>query len=162
MVRQGILLLLALFLLGMRPAAALYKCTGADGSVSFQQTPCFHGDGIELEASESFGVRPYRSDPIPEVADEPVAVDAMAPQPVGRTLTGKAIYLGPRGGRYTVSESGRKNYLPNAAQDTAVSAVAPEPERAPPQILIGPRGGCYTLGSTGRKNYLPKDQCPKN
>lgn len=148
----------ALALLIPGPVAALYRCTAPDGAVSFQQSPCFHGGGVELEAGDGFGVRPR---PPGSAADAPEAARAASTgAPV--TATGKTIYVGPRGGRYTLSPSGRKNYLPKSAEGVGTAAPAPRPAQAAPDIHVGARGGCYTLGRTGRKNYLPRAQCPGN
>lgn len=146
------------------PAAALYKCVAADGSVVFQQTACHAADGVELEAGDAFGVRPVTAPP-PETDStpehEPPATDDVHGRPIGQTATGKPIYAGPRGGRYTISASGRKNYLPALSADAATTAPAvPRQPRTEREIHVGARGGCYTLGSTGRKNYLPRAQCP--
>ena len=154
----ALLLMPALALLAPATAAALYRCTAADGSVSFQQSPCFHGGGVELEAGDAFGVRPRPPGSPEDPAETAPAVSARVPV----TRTGKTIYVGPRGGRYTLSPSGRKNYLPQSAAAADTPAPVPRPAQAAPKIYVGARGGCYTLGSTGRKNYLPRAQCPNN
>lgn len=167
----ALMLVPVLALAGAPPAAALYKCTAADGGVVFQQTACLNSDGTELEAADAFGVRPVaqpppaaETRPAPAAAPSPTALpaDNTHGTPVGQTATGKPIYAGPRGGRYTISASGRKNYQPKPPDPaSAVPAPASRQPTADPQIHLGPRGGCYTLGRTGRKNYLPHERCPQ-
>lgn len=153
----ALLLAPALALLAPDPAAALYKCTAADGGVAFQQTPCLDGNGVELEAGDAFGVRPPAPRPPAEAPDDPAPADEPATT-AGVTASGKTIHVGPRGGRYTLTPSGRKTYLPRPAGEA--DTPAPRQAQATPEIHVGARGGCYTLGSTGRKNYLPREQCP--
>ncbi|MCK9515230.1 MAG: DUF4124 domain-containing protein [Ottowia sp.] len=149
-------------LLGPAPAAALYKCTAAGGSVTYQQTPCMRGNGFELEAGDAFGVRPPLPQPAPATPDSVSQPDGHRAATAGQTPGGKTIYIGPRGGRYTLTKSGRKNYLPQPAEAAGPPGATPQQANAAPQIHVGPRGGCYTMGSTGRKNYLPREQCPSN
>lgn len=161
------LLVFALALPGMAPAATLYKCATADGAVTFQQAPCAVGNGTRLEAGEAFGVRPPSSRRRVAVPADSAATpddDTQGPAVVDRTHSGQPIYAGPRGGRYTLTASGRRNYLPRSTGDG--NAAAPVASRqqavAPPEVHIGPRGGCYTVGRTGRKNYLPAERCPRD
>lgn len=149
-------------LLSPAPAAALYRCTAAGDSVTYQQTPCFQGNGIELEAGDAFGVRPPVAQPDPATSVDASQPDGQRDATAGKTPAGKTIYIGPRGGRYTLTKSGRKNYLPQPAEDTDPPRATPQQVKAAPQIHVGPRGGCYTMGSTGRKSYLPREQCPNN
>ena len=163
----------ALALAGAPPAAALYKCTTADGGVVFQQTACFDGDGTELEAADAFGVRPIIAPPAAAKSTPPAAAaprsapppgDASHGPPVGQTASGRPIYAGPRGGRYTISASGRKNYLPKPPEAASAVVSPPASPRQPAtdrQIHTVPRGGCYTLSDSGRKNYLPHQHCPQ-
>lgn len=160
----------AIFLFAADPAQSLYRCTAAGGQIAYQQMPCQSGDSVALEAHESFGVRPVA--PHAPVLT-PIngansgagtrVTDADHGPPVGHTATGKPIYAGPRGGRYTVSASGRKNYLPKDKDATASVPVAPTAagHAGGKEIHVGAKGGCYTLGATGRKNYLPRDRCPQ-
>lgn len=160
------LLALALALPGMAPAATLYKCATADGAVTFQQAPCAEGNGTRLEADEAFGVRPPSPRRRVAVSADDAATpddDTQGPAVVDRTPSGQPIYAGPRGGRYTLTASGRKNYLPRPAGDSRAASTTPTPPAdAPPEVHIDPRGGCYTVGRTGRKNYLPAERCPRD
>lgn len=154
----AVLLVPVLALLAPSPVAALYKCTTAGGSVSFQQMPCSRGNGVELEAGDAFGVRPAVPRPAAETPANAQPADGRTAATAGVTPTGQTIHVGPRGGRYTLTKSGRKAYLPKPAADAGTPA--PNPAPATSDIHMGPRGGCYTLGSTGRKNYLPREHCP--
>ncbi|HMN19850.1 MAG TPA: DUF4124 domain-containing protein [Ottowia sp.] len=158
------LLALALALPGSASAAALYKCAATDGSVTFQQAPCAAGNGTRLEAGDAFGVRPPRpGQRVAVVLDSPAQQDSKEPEIVGQTAKGKPIYAGPHGGRYTLSGSGRKNYLPKSGESSNdPPATAARSAKAHAEVHIGARGGCYTVGSTGRKSYLPADRCPRD
>lgn len=160
------LLALALTIPGAASAAALYKCATPGGTVTFQQAPCASGNSSHLEAGDSFGVRPHspRSH-IPAPSEVATAPDGpQDPEAVDHTPSGQPIYAGPRGGRYTLTASGRKNYLPRATADGNAAAPRDPPQQAEaaPEVHVGPRGGCYTIGRSGRKNYLPADRCPRD
>lgn len=159
-----LLLAIGLALHGGAFAAELHKCAAADGSVTFQQAPCATGKGVRLEAGDGFGVRsPSPQRRVATLPDSPAQQDAKEPEVVGQTASGKPIYAGPHGGRYTLSASGRKTYLPRSTEGSRASpAAAAQPTTASPEVHVGPRGGCYTVGRTGRKRYLPPEQCPRD
>lgn len=163
------LLALAMALLGATPAAALHKCIAADGHVSYQQQPCRAARGVELEAGDGFGVRqrtaprlPYGLTPeqIRGLAADDDSKEARSDPVTGHTATGKPIYQGPQGGRYTLTASGRKSYLPKLPGGASPDKPAPAKATATPEIHKGPKGGCYTLSRSGRRNYLPREDCP--
>lgn len=164
------LLALAMALLGATPAAALHKCVAADGHVSYQQQPCRAAQGVELEAGDGFGVRQRTTARLPYgltpeqvrglAADDGPAQDRNDPV-TGHTATGKPIYQGPQGGRYTLTASGRKSYLPKPPGDADADKPAPVEATATGEIHKGPKGGCYTLSRSGRRNYLPREDCPE-
>ena len=75
-------------------AQAINKCTAADGSILYQDEPCPGGGRASELKIQS---------PPPEVS---------SPQ-AGRYSGGSGVvHTGPRGGRYTITKSGNKNYLP--------------------------------------------------
>lgn len=159
------LLTLALALPSTTSAAALYKCATANGVVAFQQAPCADGSGAQLEAGEAFGVRPPSSRQRVTAPPNGAASSDNRPNPavVDHTPDGQPIYAGPRGGRYTLTVSGRKNYLPKSTGGSDTTSATPSQQAGTPaKIHVGPRGGCFTVGPTGRKNYLPADRCPRD
>src|SRR5258707_9794380 len=85
-------------------------------------------------------------------------------------------HLGPRGGCYKITKSGRKSYVdrslctssgrtPPSALDTAESHRKDSPkESAVPsgnssKYRRGPRGGCYTIAPSGAKRYVDRSMC---
>ncbi len=80
---------------------------------------------------------------------------------IGKTPDGKSVYLGPKGGQYTLSAKGEKAYLDDAAKKTVIPAAATmdkivgktEDGKA---IYEGTKGGKYTMNAKGEKVYLKK------
>ena len=86
------------------------------------------------------------------------AAAAKAPSEPAVAAAEERYIRGPRGGCYTVSASGRKNYVDRSLCAAAVSgrAAAPVPSAG---YIRGPRGGCYTVSASGRKNYVDHSLC---
>jgi len=89
------------------PAWAINKCTAPDGKVSFQDKDCSPG------RSEVVTLRPD-----PAAAPPPAAASKPA------TGQPKTIHTGPRGGRYTIDNKGRKRYLPREKSTSTRSGIA--------------------------------------
>jgi hypothetical protein len=89
---------------------------------------------------------------------------------IGSSLAPAQYFLGPRGGCYTISASGRKNYVdrsmcavrPSRAQTSTNAARAGAPEGEAGKFIRGPRGGCYALSPTGRKQYVDRSMCTQS
>lgn len=81
-------------------------------------------------------------------------------------------YLGPKGGCYTLSKSGKKRYVDRSmcAIESAPAASSPlKPSAATgadsgtsvalSEYRLGSRGGCYTLSASGSKRYVDRSRC---
>ena len=103
-------------LLLLSPAWAVNKCTSPDGRVSYQDEACPAGDGrkrlnvaVDAPRQESLprsGRGEADKRPRPGSAEQGSSTPKQPPR------SDKVVHTGPRGGRYTVGPSGRKNYLP--------------------------------------------------
>jgi hypothetical protein len=71
--------------------------------------------------------------------------------------------LGPRGGCYTVTESGKKRYVdrslcdPKPGDKPSARPSASTPSSS--KYIRGPKGGCYYVTPSGRKQYVDRSLC---
>ena len=109
LIKHAALMVVALTL---SPAWAVNKCTAADGRVSYQEEPCPHGsEGKEIKIHNdvppgdgAYGHGAYGGG---------AASTSLSAATSGRRSGGGGhIYTGPRGGRYTITGSGNKRYIP--------------------------------------------------
>ena len=75
--------------------------------------------------------------------------------------SGQTYQVGPRGGCYKISASGRKQYVDHSfcgkpAQPDAEKKA--QPSVSPGKYMRGPRGGRYTI-TNGTKRYVDKSLC---
>ena len=74
------------------------------------------------------------------------------------TIADPKCYVGPSGGTYTITRSGKKNYS-GCTSAQASSLIGTPAISRPARIqssrtcFVGPRGGTYTITRSGRKNY---------
>lgn len=68
-------------------------------------------------------------------------------------------HLGPRGGCYTLSTSGRKQYVDRSLCSDRGGASAADYPRGQSKYHRGPRGGCYLITSGGNKRYVDRSLC---
>lgn len=107
---------LATLLLAISPAWAVNKCTDAAGKVSYQDEKCPAGKSEELkitgnatQADEGAYGGYGRASSSGSSAASSHGGSASGGSPMGGS---GAVHTGPRGGRYTIGSTGRKNYIP--------------------------------------------------
>jgi colicin import membrane protein len=72
---------------------------------------------------------------------------------VGKTVEGKQVYAGSRGGHYYLGENGHRNYV----KDFIGAKIVGKTRDGSP-IYEGPRGGRYYYNSSGNRAYVPRDK----
>ena len=82
---------------------------------------------------------------------------------MGAQLPGQYIQ-GPKGGCYTVTKSGRKQYVDRSMCEgkKPEAPAAPRASGSPSTgktYITGPRGGCYYVTPSGRKQYVDHSMC---
>jgi hypothetical protein len=96
------------------------------------------------------------ADPAPSVSRSGTSGFPPASTPTSRNVQ-RTCHVGPRGGTYTITASGNKDYSGcTAAQIASLSgsiAAAQRTSRPGRTCFTGPRGGTYTITASGRKNY---------
>jgi colicin import membrane protein len=83
-------------------------------------------------------------------------VESRAAEPdeiVGKTVDGKPVYAGSRGGHYYLGENGHRNYV----KDFVGAKIVGKTRDGSP-IYEGPRGGRYYYNSSGNRTYIPRDK----
>ena len=85
----------------------------------------------------------------------PVASDDRV---IGKTVAGKTVFGGPKGGQYTLSDKGEKAYLDAEQKKSVISSEDKAVGKAEDgkTIFEGPRGGQYTMSDKGVKVYLKR------
>lgn len=67
-----------------------------------------------------------------------------------------AAYIrGPRGGCYTITNTGRKRYVDHSL------CGGPTAPTVNGQYHLGPRGGCYKITTSGGKRYVARSLCQR-
>jgi hypothetical protein len=90
--------------------------------------------------------------------------------PAAAATSGRTLHVGPRGGCYYMSDSGRKMYVDRAECSRAGVSAAPQPlisrgsgssarRSGSRQLHRGPRGGCYYINGNGNKTYVDRSEC---
>ena len=108
-------------LLLLSPGWAINKCTTPDGRISYQDEACPAGHAQRLDipnppARQAAGPASAGREPVGVPGDPARKAEAGNAAPRQRPGSDKVVYTGPRGGRYTIGPSGRKNYLPRDKQ----------------------------------------------
>ena len=122
--------------------------------------------GVTVKEGKRIISRHFREG-IPQATEEKasaarVVAKAAGPKAQPATASPATVHVGPRGGRYTVSESGKKQYLSSGGGRSSFASRTSVPARATPasstsrgsQVYVGPRGGRYTISASGRKRYI--------
>jgi hypothetical protein len=99
--------LAAVALIAAEPAAAINKCTGADGRVTFQDAPC------ATARSETLEIRPASGDGLPSATDQGARASATPAHTEAERLEG-IIAASQRARR---SQDLRERLLPDAERD---------------------------------------------
>ena len=81
---------------------------------------------------------------------------------------GRKYYIGPKGGCYYLTASGKKTYVDKKLCGTVNAPLSPagildapaaSESKGSRTYIMGPKGGCYYINGSGKKTYVDRSLC---